>query len=63
MLARALGVEGFEIRAQGDIRPMLEKALSCGGPCLVNCHIGMDENVLPMVPASAALSEPVLSLD
>ncbi len=63
MLAHALGAEGFEIRAQGDICPVLEKALSCNRPCLVNCYIGMDENVLPMVPASAALSEPVLSLD
>lgn len=63
MLAHAFGAEGFEIRTEDEIEPILAKALACSRPCLVDCRIGKDENVLPMVPAGAGISNPVLCMD
>lgn len=62
-LAEAFGVEGVRITKKSEIRPMLEKALSCGKPCLVDVIINKDINVLPMVPAGADVSEPIMELE
>lgn len=62
-LADAFGVEGVRITKKSDIKPMLEKALSCGKPCLVDVIINKDINVLPMVPAGKDVSEPIMSID
>lgn len=61
-LAEAFGIEGVRIEKKSDIRPMLEKALSCGRPCLVEAVINKDINVLPMVPAGADVSEPIMDI-
>lgn len=62
-LAEAFGVEGVLIENKADIKPGLEKALSCGRPCLIDCRINKDVNVLPMVPAGADISEPIMEID
>ncbi len=62
-LATAFGVEPFTIRESTDIRPVLQKALACGKPCLINCLIPSEEIVLPMVPAGQAVSNPILYLE
>lgn len=62
-LADAFGVEGVRITTKSEIKPMLEKALSCGKPCLVDVIINKDINVLPMVPAGKDVSEPIMSID
>lgn len=62
-LADAFGIEGFLIEKKSDIKPMLEKALSCGKPCLVDCRINKDINVLPMVPAGKDISEPIMEIN
>ena len=61
-LAEAFGAAGFEIVKPADIEPVLSKALATGRPCVINCHIESDENVLPMVPAGAAIEDPILEL-
>lgn len=62
-LADAFGVEGVRITKKSEIKPMLEKALYCGKPCLVDVIINKDINVLPMVPAGKDVSEPIMSID
>ena len=62
-LADAFGIEGVLIEKKSDIEPMLKKALSCGRPCLVDCRINKDINVLPMVPAGADVLEPIMEID
>ena len=62
-LAEAFGIEGILIEKKSDIKPMLEKALSCGKPCLIECRIHKDINVLPMVPAGKDISEPIMAID
>jgi len=61
-LARAYGVEAMTIRTPGEIVPVLREALKRNGPVAVNCLIGMDVNVLPMVPAGGSVQDPILSL-
>lgn len=62
-LADAFGIEGILIEKKSDIKPMLEKALNCGRPCLVECRIHKDINVLPMVPAGADIGEPIMEIN
>ncbi|MGN0601121.1 MAG: biosynthetic-type acetolactate synthase large subunit [Oscillospiraceae bacterium] len=62
-LADAFGIEGILIEKKSDIKPMLEKALSCGRPCLIECRINKDINVLPMVPAGKDISEPIMEIN
>lgn len=62
-LADAFGVEGIRITKKFEIKPMLEKALKCGKPCLVDVIINKDINVLPMVPAGADVSQPIMNIE
>ena len=62
-LADAFGVEGIRITKKSEIKPMLEKALKCGKPCLVDVIINKDINVLPMVPAGKSITEPILEIE
>lgn len=62
LLGKALGVTAYTIRTKADVRPVLEKALSANAPVLINCLIGKDINVLPMVPAGASIADPILEI-
>ena len=62
-LADAFGVEGIRITKKSEIKPMLEKALKCGKPFLVDVIINKDINVLPMVPAGADVSQPIMNIE
>ena len=65
-LAEAFGIEGVRITKKSEIKPMLEKALEFaanGRPVLVDVIINKDINVLPMVPAGADVSQPIMTID
>jgi acetolactate synthase-1/2/3 large subunit len=62
-LAAAFGVRAMTISAGSEIEPVLKRALSCGGPVLVNCPVSKDLNVLPMVPANGSVEEPILEMN
>ena len=62
-LAEAMGVLGFVIEKQDDIVPVLSEAIKSKRPCLIDCRISGDINVLPMVPAGAPVSEQIFELD
>lgn len=62
LLGKAIGIEAMTIRTKKDIRPVLENAVALNKPVLINCIIGKDINVLPMVPAGASISEPILKI-
>lgn len=62
LLGKAVGIEAMTIRTKSDIRPVLEKAVALNKPVLINCIIGKDINVLPMVPAGASIAEPILKI-
>ncbi len=47
--AEAFGAKGMTIEKEEDIVPVLKEAFATPSPVLVNCIIGSDENVLPMI--------------
>ena len=65
-LAEAFGIEGVRITKKDEIAPMLKKALDFaaqGRPVIVDVVINKDINVLPMVPAGADVSQPIMEID
>ena len=61
-LAEAFGVKHFRIAAKNEIEPALREALAQNAPVLVDCVVGKDENVLPMVPAGESVEDPILAI-
>jgi acetolactate synthase-1/2/3 large subunit len=61
MLAEAYGIRGFHLRRTADIDKVLGRALDYHeGPCLVHAECEKEDNVFPMIPAGAALSEMII---
>ncbi|MBP3270856.1 MAG: acetolactate synthase large subunit, partial [Ruminococcus sp.] len=61
-LAEAFGIEGVRITSKEEVRSGLKKAIECGKPCLVECVIDKDVNVLPMVPAGGDVLKPIMEI-
>ena len=62
-LAEAFGIDGYVIQKKSDIKNVLEKALKSGRPCLIDCRIHKDINVLPMVPAGADINDQIMEIE
>lgn len=61
-LGEAFGVKSLRITKKSDIEPVLKEALTCGKPCLIDCQIDRDINVLPMVPAGSSVYQPLMEI-
>lgn len=59
-LAEAMGAKAFRITTREEVESVLSQAIECsqnGETVLVECMIGKDEKVFPMVAPGAAISE------
>ena len=57
-IGEAFGIKGFYLRRAGDVEKVLKKALDYNdGPCIVDAQVVKADNVFPMIPAGAAVSE------
>jgi len=56
-LAEAYGGEGILVTEEKDVRKALEQAIASPKPVLIDFRIVEEENVFPMVPAGAALTQ------
>jgi acetolactate synthase-1/2/3 large subunit len=56
-IAKAYGIEGMRVDSVDQIDEALQTALDYDGPYLLDFQIERGENVYPMVPAGAAISE------
>ena len=57
-VGEAFGVKGFHLRRAGDVTKVLTKALAYNeGPCIVEAEVVKADNVFPMIPAGAAVSD------
>ena len=57
-LAEAYGVKGFRIDKPEDVDSVLEEASAYrDGPCVVEAEVVKEDNVFPMIPAGAPLSD------
>ncbi|MBI4208721.1 MAG: biosynthetic-type acetolactate synthase large subunit [Deltaproteobacteria bacterium] len=59
-LAEAFGAKGFTIKKKKDVVPVLKEAMKIDGPVIMDFHVLREENVYPMIPAGASLSEIVV---
>ncbi len=60
-LAQAYGVKGLRIRRPADVDRILKEAHEFdGGPCVVVAEVVKEDNVFPMIPAGAAVSEMIV---
>jgi len=59
-VAEAYGVPGLRVDAPEDVRSALQTALDTDGPFVLDFRIEREENVMPMVPAGAAINEMIL---
>lgn len=59
-LAKAFGAEGYRITTRKELQTLLPKALKSPRPAVVDVWVEPEENVYPMVPAGASLTEMLL---
>ncbi|NDV21815.1 biosynthetic-type acetolactate synthase large subunit [Desulfovibrio sp. JC022] len=59
-LAEAYGAAGYRVTEEKDLEPMLKEAFSNGKPTIIDVRVDPQENVYPMVPAGASLTEMLL---
>jgi acetolactate synthase-1/2/3 large subunit len=60
-LAEAYGATGLRATRPADVEGVIRKALERPGPVLMEFQVDREENVMPMVPAGAAIDEMVLA--
>ncbi|WP_432736780.1 biosynthetic-type acetolactate synthase large subunit [Maridesulfovibrio sp. FT414] len=59
-LAEAYGAAGYRITEEKDLEPVLREAFANKKPVIVDVRVDPEENVYPMVPAGASLTEMLL---
>jgi acetolactate synthase-1/2/3 large subunit len=59
-LAEAYGIRAKRVKTLEETEKVFEEAFADPHPWLIECMVADDENVLPMVPPGAALSEMIL---
>ncbi len=56
-IAKAYGIPGERVTDRPQVRPAIERAMAHPGPYLIDFVVEPEENVYPMVPPGASLSE------
>ena len=59
-LAKAYGAQGYRIEKRDDVSPILKEAFATKEPTIVDVLVEPEENVYPMVPAGASLTDMLL---
>jgi acetolactate synthase I/II/III large subunit len=59
-VARAYGAEGYRISTAEELQEVLPRALASKRPAFIDVLVEPEENVYPMVPAGASLTEMLL---
>ena len=59
-LADAFGAKGFHAETLEEVNAALDEAFKMDTPCVVECMIPEEENVLPMIPPNGSLDNVIL---
>jgi acetolactate synthase-1/2/3 large subunit len=60
-LAEAYGIKAFHLRRAADVDKVLQAAMDYeDGPCLIDAEVVKEDNVFPMIPAGAPLSDMII---
>ena len=57
LLAEAFGAKGYEVFDIGEFKEVLKEIENYEGTVVVDCHIDMDEKVLPMIPPGGSIED------
>ena len=61
-IGESFGIKGFHLRRAGDVKKVLKKTLDYNdGPCIVEAVVVKADNVFPMIPAGAAVSDMLIN--
>ena len=58
-LADAYGIRAIRVNTKSEVHDAIQLAREYDGPMLIDFQIDQEENVWPMVPAGASLSETI----
>ncbi len=56
-LAEAMGAKGVRVTRKEELKPVLLEAMAAGGPVVIDCQIGCDDKVYPMVSPGAPIQD------
>lgn len=56
-LAEAMGAKAYRITKIEEVEPTIKEAISLNIPVVIDCQIGSDDKVFPMVAPGTAISE------
>ena len=56
-VAEAMGAKAYRVTKKEELEPVLKEAISLNIPVLIDCYIGEDDKVFPMVAPGAPISE------
>ncbi len=62
-LAEAFGAKGFRANTIDEFKEVFNTALNANCPCIIDCAIDKDENVLPMIPAGGTIDDVITQWD
>jgi len=59
-IAQGYGIPAQKISRQGELQEALEKMFQTPGPCLLEVEVEKEDNVFPMIPPGASVSDVML---
>ncbi len=59
-IAKGYGIEGHKVESRDDLEGSIQKMIDYKGPYLLEVMIEKEDNVFPMVPSGASVSEVIL---
>ena len=62
-VAEGMGAKAYRITKKEDVEPVLREAISLNIPVMIECQIGSDDKVFPMVPAGKPIEEAFDEID
>ncbi|GAA6440839.1 biosynthetic-type acetolactate synthase large subunit [[Clostridium] symbiosum] len=62
-VAEGLGAKAYRIKTKEEVEPTLLEAISLNVPVVIDCQIGTDDKVFPMVPAGKPIEEAFDEID
>lgn len=59
-LAEGFGAKGFHVSTLAEFEDALSRALKEDGPVWIDCTVGREERVLPMIPAGGTIEDTIM---
>ena len=60
-VAEGFGAKGYHCETHEELAAAMREALKASGPVWIECAIGKDEKVLPMIPAGGSVEDIIMS--